>query len=61
MKPRQSDYGKGDFNRSPTNKFRDNYDRIHWGKSGKAVKAEEKEGSIKANLPNHISGAVNTH
>jgi len=30
-KPRQSEYGKGDFNRSlATNKFRDNYDKINW-------------------------------
>ena len=30
MKPRESNYGKGDFNRSNSSKFYENYDRINW-------------------------------
>jgi vesicle coat complex subunit len=30
MKPRESNYGKGDFNRSNPQKFNENYDRINW-------------------------------
>jgi hypothetical protein len=30
MKPRESNYGKGDFNRSNSSKFQENYDRINW-------------------------------
>lgn len=30
MKNRETDYGKGDFNRSDPRKFQENYGRINW-------------------------------